>query len=514
MPERGVGRYHGSVPVQDAETVWWPLRNQILLPFAALLLACVGVISVTSAVLAARRAEQATIASLNQVIGTLGRSSFPLHAASVLERMKGLSGAEFVAYDAEARPLAATLGDPPSLPAELQQVSRDELLRLDEYVPLDLEGTHYFAANIRPIASTGHVRHLLVLYPVESLEQARWAASLPPLAVGGVTLLLAVGVSVWLAQRMSRRLRSVQQQVADIAAGQFRQITVGRRHDEIQELAGSVNQMSRQLQDLTRTIQQTERTRLLGQLAGGLAHQLRNALTGARLAVQIHRRRCASVGDDESLDVALQQLALTEEQVKGLLSLGRMESRPRIARALGSLVAEVAALIGPACRHAGVELTTSVSDDPAVLVPDAEGIRTAVLNLALNAIEAAGMGGHVEIGAAIAGKRIAFEVRDDGPGPVESVADTMFDVFVTSKPEGVGFGLALARQVAGDVGGELTWERRDGMTVFRLSVPIATSEAGGSADHIEHHTDEPVTGAAGFDPPPAEVQGSQLVTRR
>ena len=54
----------------------------------------------------------------------------------------------------------------------------------------------------------------------------------PPLAAGGVTLLLAVGVSAWLAQRMSRRLRSVQQQVADIAAGRLRW-----REDVVQGLA-------------------------------------------------------------------------------------------------------------------------------------------------------------------------------------------------------------------------------------------------------------------------------------
>jgi signal transduction histidine kinase len=433
----------------------------------------------------------------------------------VLERMKGLSGAEFVAYDAGERAVASTLESPPPLLAELRQIPRDELLSLDEYAPLDLDGTHYFAANIRPIASTGHVRHLLVLYPVESLEQARWAAAVPPLAAGGVTLLLAVGVSAWLAQRMSRRLRSVQQQVADIAAGQFHQITVGPRHDEIQELAGSVNQMSRQLQEMTRTIQRTERTRLLGQLAGGLAHQLRNALTGARLAVQIHRRRCAAASDDESLDVALQQLALTEEQVKGLLSLGRMESRPRTPRALGPLVAEVAALIGPACRHAGVDLTTSVSDDPAVLVSDADGVRTAVLNLALNAIEAAGAGGHVEVRAATTGDRIDMEVLDDGPGPVDALADTMFDVFVTSKPEGVGFGLALARQVAGDVGGELTWERRDGMTVFRLSVPAASPEPERSSEPFQGRANDAVgesdTAALSL---PTERRNSQIITQR
>ncbi|HUG91369.1 MAG TPA: HAMP domain-containing sensor histidine kinase [Planctomycetaceae bacterium] len=453
--------------------MWWPIRNQILVPFAGLLLACVAVISVTAAVLAARRAEQATVAGLNQVIETLGRSSFPLHAASVLERMKGLSGAEFVAFGADGQALAATLPQPPALSRELQRAARDELSSLHEYALVELGGARYFAGTIRPLDPAGRVRHLLVLYPVASLDEARWQAALPPLAVGTVTLVLAVIVSAWLAQRISRRLRTVEQQVAGIAAGRFDEVALGSRHDEIQDLVRSVNQMSRQLQDMQATIHSSERTRLLGQLAGGLAHQLRNALTGARLAVQIHRRRCELNGEDESLEVALRQLSLTEEQVKGLLSLGRTERRPPAARPAGDVVDDVAALVGPACRHAGVELATSITGGAGASVADSESVRTAVLNLTLNAIEAAGRGGRVEINATVDGAGLHFEIVDDGPGPPPELGEAIFDVFVTSKPEGVGLGLALARQIAEESDGGLSWQRVDCTTRFRLSVPAS-----------------------------------------
>jgi signal transduction histidine kinase len=453
--------------------VRWPIRNQILVPFAALLLACVGAISLTAALLAVRRAEEATLRGLSQVIATLDQSSFPLHAASVLERMKGLSGAEFVAYDAGGRPLASTLPEPPPLPGQLQQDPRGELSELSAYEPVELGGRRYFAANVRPLDAADRVRHLLVLYPVESLDDARWQAALPPLAAGAVTLVLAVVISAWLAQRMSRRIRAVQRQVAEIAAGRFHEASPGDRQDEIQELVRSVNQMAGQLRDMHTAIQRTERARLLGQLAGGLAHQLRNALTGARLAVQIHRRRCERNGQDESLDVALRQLELTEEQVKGLLSLGRTEQRPPVYRSVRDLVDDVAALVGPACRHAGVALTTAVVGDPRAVVADAEGVRTAAINLALNGIEAAGREGRVEIVARGDGRQLRIEIVDDGPGPPSDLTETMFDTFVSSKPEGAGFGLALARQIAEDSGGCLTWDRVDGRTRFCLALPAA-----------------------------------------
>ena len=80
--------------------VWWPIRNQILVPFTALLLVAVTLTAVTAAVDAARRSERATVAQLNQVINTLGRSNFPF-SQGVLNQMRGLSGAEFAVFDTD-----------------------------------------------------------------------------------------------------------------------------------------------------------------------------------------------------------------------------------------------------------------------------------------------------------------------------------------------------------------------------------------------------------------------------
>ena len=65
---------------------------------------------------------------------------------------------------------------------------------------------------------------------------------------------------------------------------------------------------------------------------------------------------------------------------------------------------------------------------------------------------------------------------DDGPGPPPGLASTLFEPFVTGKPEGVGLGLALARRVASDHGGTLSWTRDDGRTRFRLTIPRAGDE--------------------------------------
>ena len=105
---------------------------------------------------------------------------------------------------------------------------------------------------------------------------------------------------------------------------------------------------------------------------------------------------------------------------------------------------------------------------------DIQGLRGAVLNLTLNAIEAAGPAGEVRLQASeqTFANAVLIEVRDNGPGPPRELADALGEPFVTGKAEGVGLGLALAKQVAIDHGGMLTWEREGRQTCFRLSFPL------------------------------------------
>lgn len=456
----------------------WPIRHQILLPFVGVVLLSVAALTLVAAWLAARRSEQQTLARLQDTLETLERANFPLNAA-VLQKIHGLSGAQFLALDGKGEVLSSTLTTTGPLPQNLTDAPiRGELSSLAARPPVAIDGTPYYAARLRPGENAG-VHSLVVLYPVDRWSRDRRDAALLPLMVGGPALVLTALVALWLAQRFSRRLRRLEMQVAAIAAGDFREIAPGERQDEIRDLVISVNRMAAQLSQMQQTIRQSERTRLLSQLAGGLAHQLRNAVTGARMALQLHQRRCVSEGNDQSLSVALRQLSLTESQVRGLLSLGRGERRPRVPCELSRLVAEIEPLLGPACEHLGVALIVDRSGEShASVSADVEALRAGLLNLALNAIEAAGPGGEVELRVSDEGGQARVDVRDDGPGPPAEIAEALFDPFVTSRAEGVGLGLALARQVAIDHGGTLVWFREEEHTVFRLSLPGVAASLG------------------------------------
>ena len=458
------------------------IRDRILFPLIVIQGTTIFAISATTAGLAAYRSERQVIERLNSVVETLEHANFP-YTSGVLSRMRGLSGAEFIVYNSDGSIAESSIQETkdhlPSLPAVANpsQVDSDSMGQAPR---IRLGDSSYVVVPLHR-SSERKVASLLVLYPEVSWRQARWEAATPPLLLGGCSLVLMSTVTGWVAHRIGRRIEQINRGVARIAGGDFEGLDSGVERDEIGDLIGSINKMCDQLREMRETIQRSERTRLLAQLAAGLAHQLRNSLTGARMSIQLHARRCSDTGHDRSLDVAIRQLSMTEEQVKGLLSLGRGESPPATVCEPGKILGDIALLVGPACEHSHVNLEVSDRGISHDLLAEESGLRAAVLNMVLNAIEAAGPSGMVRVEAFEEGGQCAIEVSDSGPGPPLELAGTLFEPFATSKPEGVGLGLALAHEVALRNGGSLTWKRVENWTRFRLTLPLACEPSRGTA---------------------------------
>jgi signal transduction histidine kinase len=245
------------------------------------------------------------------------------------------------------------------------------------------------------------------------------------------------------------------------------------RHDEIGELAEGVAQMADRLRELEQERTQTERLRLIRQLSAGLAHELRNPLTAARMTLQLFMQRNQD-RDDEPLRIALGELGRMERQVRRFLQIARPDP-PRFEDAeIGPVLERSIAGLSATAEHQGVSLSLG-EPGPLPLPPvriDPEQVGQVVANLALNAIDAAGPGGRVRLAARRVGPdRVAIDVEDDGPGVPPGDEARLFQPFHTTKPEGVGLGLALCEALVREQGGTIAYAREQGWTRFRVMLP-------------------------------------------
>jgi len=329
-----------------------------------------------------------------------------------------------------------------------------------------------------------------VLYPERSWREARRKALTPTLVVGAMAVLLGIGLATGLSRRWSRPITRLRRQLAEMANGDYQDIILPQRNDELRDLAVSANALAAQLTHLTAVVRRSERLAVLGQLSGGMAHDLRNTVTGARMALQLHERHCA--GDDESLEVALRQMGLIEEYLRRFLTVGKPELPLRASVDFPELIAESVKLLEPACRHRRVRMDVVVPVATPPLWADAGQLRQLLLNLLLNALEAAGPGGWVRIELATWPSGVLLRIVDSGPGVDAAIRDHLFEPFATTKPEGLGLGLSVVRQVVEAHGGSIACvEFNDdlvdqvepvGRTAFEVQLPYGERDETALAD--------------------------------
>ena len=476
-----------------------PLARQLLLPVVGLLVAGVLANVGFAAWLAARRHGEEIALRQRQVADTLASSRVALSPA-VLSALHQLTGDHFVVWSRQRAAQATFSG------VAQEDLDRPLGLLLGTALPLsgplgtaEVAGTTYSVSVVRSAGVRPET--VLVLTPNVGFSRALLDAIWPVLAVAAVTLAVLVPLGVHATDRLGSRIGRIERHVGRIAGGEFGRTLDNEppragQDDEINRLVASVNAMSMALAELRTSLAAGERQRLLGQLAAGFAHEFRNGLTGARLAIDLHRARCPAASDaptDESLAVARRQLDIMEEEVHGLLALGRGSASSRGLIPLDVLLDEVRELVEPRASHAGVRLSV-LSSAGGVVHGRRESLRAAVANLALNAIDAAAevvadaadQGGQRQGTVQIWAERmdrdagtgtLAIMVEDSGSGPPEALALSVFDPFVTGKPEGIGIGLALVKMVADEHGGEIAFERRAERTRFTLTLPEASVAA-------------------------------------
>ncbi|TWU02632.1 Sensor protein FixL [Stieleria varia] len=218
----------------------------------------------------------------------------------------------------------------------------------------------------------------------------------------------------------------------------------------------------------------------LAQLATGVAHEIRNPLTSIKMLIQVNRSLFAEEGfPTDDLELVEQEIRRMERSVNSLLDFARPEKGETSKFSIQHAIHNAVKLIDGRCKSQSVTLRLHCPSDPILIWGDASQIQQLMLNLTLNSLDAMPEGGDLEIKVSASEQEVCVHVADTGTGISDSMLPKLFTPFATSKPNGVGLGLGICRQIAESHRGTLTGA--NGSTqgaVFQLTLPIASEGSG------------------------------------
>ncbi len=218
------------------------------------------------------------------------------------------------------------------------------------------------------------------------------------------------------------------------------------------------------------------RAQSLEQIGSKVAHELKNPLTGVKALVQLGLRNPAEASSHERLEVVEREVTRMQEILQNYLSFTRPLQGVSPERVeLGPLVSDTLVVLSARADDAQVRL---YAQGDAAIEADPRRLKEALLNLVANAIEATPPGGEVEVEVRPAAEEAEIVIRDTGRGMAAETLRRIGTPFFTTRDDGTGLGVVLARSVITQHGGSMRYESEPGKGT-RVSVALPRAAGGG-----------------------------------
>jgi signal transduction histidine kinase len=285
---------------------------------------------------------------------------------------------------------------------------------------------------------------------------------------------LAVG---WLvSKRLTMPLRGLSKGVQAVIAGDYRQRVPVIGGDELAELSSTFNHMSErlgELQHLEAQLRRRDRLHALGEVAMGLAHEIRNPLGIIKTATQLlHRRADLPEGDKRHLEYVISEVSRINDLITDFLDFAKPSAPIRSTLLARPLVEELIGFCEPELTSHKIDARIDDQAPGATLYADARQLKQACLNLILNAIDAMPAGGRLTLGIAQDAEHTILRVADTGQGIEPDMLERIFTPFVTTKASGTGLGLAKVFSIMENHDGHIECSSEiDAGATFSLYIP-------------------------------------------
>jgi len=260
---------------------------------------------------------------------------------------------------------------------------------------------------------------------------------------------------------------------------------LGTLEQRVQERSTALYHEMAERQHLERVAQRAEHFALLGRLAAGVSHEIRNPLAAIFLHVDVLEEELRQPESDspaaiaETLAEIRTQLVRLEDLVQNYLSLVRVGNIQPTLEDLGAAVAAWVAEVRGEAAARGVTIHLEGLADLGLVVFHAATLHRAMLNLVQNALDAMPQGGRLTLSGQSTASQVQVQVQDTGSGIPSALLERLFEPLYTTKPGGTGLGLYIVQEIVTAHGGQLTVQSTEGQgTTFTIMLPRIASEIG------------------------------------
>ncbi|MGH8410713.1 MAG: sensor histidine kinase, partial [Pseudomonas sp.] len=257
---------------------------------------------------------------------------------------------------------------------------------------------------------------------------------------------LSLGAGMLVSQRLTRPLRDLSEGVSAVISGNYQHRVAVSGGDELAQLSSTFNHMTERLGELHHLeaqLRRRDRLHALGEVAMGLAHEIRNPLGIIKTATQLlHRRADLPETDKRHLEYVISEVSRINDLITEFLDFAKPSAPLRTVQAARPVVEEILGFCGPELATHNIDAQIDDAAPGATIYADAKQLKQACLNLILNAIDAMPGGGRLTLGIHSVGGNTVISIGDTGEGIAPDMIERIFTPFVTTKASGTGLGLA------------------------------------------------------------------------
>jgi signal transduction histidine kinase len=316
-------------------------------------------------------------------------------------------------------------------------------------------------------------------------------------AASGIALALCFPIAFWTTRIALRPLARISHLIDDIAGGKVPDMAVGR-FEEARELAVIESKLSllgerfrgatKDLEGALAKLDEGTRRHIEDQLAvarrltainsltSRVAHEIKNPLNSISLRLEVLRSRVSEEAPDTDPEFAIlsEEVLRLDRVVRTFLDFNRPVELRLADIDLRELTREMLEFLQPEAAQRAIDIVMEGTTEPVIVRADSDLIRQALLNVAMNAMEAMGTGGELRMRLDKTGENCLIQIGDTGPGIPREQLDKVFQLYFTTKPKGTGIGLAMTFRAIQLHGGTIEVASLQGKgTTFLVTLPLA-----------------------------------------